>query len=108
MHLEKEFRDGSSPKEGMLFWELRRGIDVKIADLYDCIHPGMKEMNVQLQQRLLGGFFARINRRLKEHGHVIRPGVMRQTYRLWTIKAWEAYQQEMKPKKKTRARRRSI
>lgn len=82
---EKNFRDSLSPKEGLLFWALRRGLDVSIRDLYATIHPDMREMAVSLQQRLLGGFFARINKRLKPAGYVIAPGQLRQSYRMWEV-----------------------
>lgn len=70
------------PRQRAIFERLRGAGDVSVCDLFDAIEGPDRYRSNRQQQRWLGSYLTRLNRRLRDHGLVVQPGDLKRTYRL--------------------------
>lgn len=72
------------PKLGQLHDFLAGKGDVDILDIYASV-IGTEEVPLRSAQQYLGPYITKLNRRLREHKQVVRPGRMKGTYCLQAL-----------------------
>lgn len=71
------------PKQQQLYDLLKGNGDVRILDMHACVYGETADAReLRNAQQRLGPHITRINRRLRGHGQVVRPGDLKGTYRL--------------------------
>lgn len=59
--------------------------DVPILDIYAKVADGTQERPLREAQQYIGTYITKLNRKLREHGQVVRPGRLKGTYHLTTL-----------------------
>lgn len=71
--------------QAALYKVLRSGNDVPITTLYATLYGTGTDKTVTRQQQAIGAHITRLNMQLVPRGRIIKPGTMKQTYRLYEL-----------------------
>lgn len=74
------------PRLKQLYALLPRDKDVPILDIYRAMFPHGTPAELRYAQQYMGTHITKLNRRLRRHKEVVKPGRLKGTYRLQALR----------------------